>query len=876
MQIQIYYLKMRGIKMKSAMNMFSIRTKEISLKLILWNLLCLVSCPNFGQDLLKKAINEADYEKWGKLENKSLSSEGNWAVFEMRYDNNADTLFVKNTQNNVTHYFPNGKNGKLGGEIVFGCTDANNNLTTVNLKTKNRNTIPDIAFFEFVNKGKLLITKSNTNNLEIRNESNNVVFKQSNVAEFKIEELTNKLYYITNFDEKYNLGCLDLKTFQNKNKYTANKTLYALTVAEYGKGIFLLEEGNNFTETKLHYCKDDTSKSEIFDPKRFSNFPQNQGIVTRKSFKISKDGKRIFFGTMKQVNENTKIEDAVEVWDSEDPLIFPKAKIDNPEQYSKLMVWFHEENRFLEITSNELPYVQLNGDKTLALIYSPIAYAPHFKKHGETDYYLYNLVNGKKTLFLEKQPSENYLLSFSPKGKYIAYFKNHNWWLFDCITLTNFCINKPKEVEWDSSDMKYSARPNVFGMRGWSSDETTLFIQDEFDIFQFNIKSKKLKRLTKGRESNIAYSLDDANSNNVTTDNYNGWAITSIDTDNNLVIKAVDKENKAQQYTLLTKANKWLPLESNISKNDEIRSANNEVYVYREQSYNRSPRLVCSNKGIKSILYQSNNQENQYAQGRVELITFYNSKGIKLQGILYFPLNYEPNKKYPMIVNIYSQIASTLHNYCQPSLYNDTGFNCKHFTNKGYFVLLPDIYYYEGETGQSALDCVLSATNKVEEMGVIDPNRIGLIGHSFGGFETNYIITQTNKFAAAVSGSGITDMVSWYFSVSKSLHIPELWRSETQQWRMGKSIFEDKERYLKNSPILFADKVKTPVLLWVGKQETNLPYEQSIFFYNALRRAGKKCTLLLYPKDNHVIVNKQNKKDITLRITTWFDKYLMK
>lgn len=848
----------------------------ISNERVLWILFMLVSCSMFGQDNSKKIIDVADYEKWGQLENKSISLEGNWAVFEMRYDNGMDTLFVKNTRNNVTHYFPKGSNGKFGGELAFGCLDANTNLTIVNLKTNERNVWSDIVSFDFVSKGKLLITKSNSNKLEIRNESNKVVSSLSNVVEFKIDELTDMLYYITSFGGDYTLGSLDLKTLKIREQYATKSKLYALTVAEYGKGFFLLEEGNDFTETKLHYYKDNKCESKIFDPQMFSNFPENHGIVTRKSFKISVDGKRIFFGITKQINGKANDIDVVEVWDTEDPLVFPKTKIDNPEQYSRLVVWFHEENRFLEVTNSELPYVQLNGDKTVALIYSPTAYAPHFKKHGETDYYLYDLLKGTKMLFLEKQPSENYLLSFSPDGKYIAYFRNNNWWLYDIMTQTNYGIEALKEVEWSSNDMKYSARTHLFGMKGWSMDGATLFLQDEYDVFQLDIKSKRLKRLTKGRENNILFTLDEINIKNVTTDNYNGWALTSIDTDRNLIIKARNNESKAQQYAILTKTNKWLPLENNISKADEIKRANNEVYVYREQSYNRSPRLVCSNKGIKSVLFQSNSQENQYAQGKVELITFYNPKGVKLQGILYYPLNYELGKTYPMIVSVYSQISSTLHNYSQPSLCNDTGFNIKHFINQGYFVLLPDVYYYEGEPGQSALDCVLSATNKVEEMGMIDSNRIGLIGHSFGGFETNYIVTKTNKFAVAVSGAGISDMVSWYFTISKSLHIPELWRSETQQWRMQKSIFEDKDIYLNNSSVLFADKVNTPLLLWVGKQETNLPYEQSVFFYNALRRAGKKGKLLLYPNDNHVIVNKQNQVDLTLRITNWFETYLKK
>ena len=839
-------------------------------------ILMLISCSFFGQEISKRKILESEYEKWGQLENKSLSSNGNWISFEMHYSNDNDTLFLKHTQHNKIFTFPKGKQGKFSEELFFGCFQQNSNLLITNLETGENKSYLDIVSFDFVNNGKIVITHSDDNKLVLNNEKNKVVASILNVVEYRIDGIQNCVSYIRSLEGKYTFGCLNLKTFQNHDSYSSTNKLFGLTAAEYEKGVFFIEESNNSVETKLHYYKDIKSEAKIFDPQKFLNFPINYSIVARKSIKISEDGKRIFFGIAKSMNDTSNETETVEVWDTDDLWIYPKAKRENMEYYSRLAVWFHEENRFLEITNKDLPYVQLNGTKTVALVYSPTAHAPHFKRYGNTDYYLYNLLNNTKTLFLENHPGENYLLSFSPDGKYICYFKNKNWWLYNIESQTRFCIEAPKDVEWASSDLKYITRPHIHGMKGWSRDGASLYLEDEYDVFQFNIISKKLKRLTKGRENNMYYSFDNSNTNFIGNDNYNGWSLTSIDSNNNLVILSKNNETKAQQYVLLTKAGKIIQFDKNNSKSDELVCVNKQVYVFREQAYNLSPRLVCINKGIKKVLYQSNSQDKLYKQGKVELITFYNSKGIKLQGLLHYPINYEIGKKYPLIVNVYSQISNTLHNYNIPSLYNETGFNIKHFVNNDYFVLQPDVYYYEGDTGESALDCVIAATNKVEEMGIIDSKRIGLIGHSFGGYETNYIITKTNKFAVAVSGAGISDMVSWYFSNSKSLLIPELWRSELQQWRIGKSIFENKDLYLKNSPILFADKVNTPLLTWVGKKEDNLPYEQSIFFYNALRRAGKKNVLLLYPNDNHIIVNKQNQMDLSKRISNWFDYYLKK
>ena len=121
-----------------------------------------------------------------------------------------------------------------------------------------------------------------------------------------------------------------------------------------------------------------------------------------------------------------------------------------------MLVWFPEENRFLQITDSSLPYVQLNGSKTVAMIYNPTAYAPHYKRYGDVDYYLYNLIDGSKTLFLKKQPGENHLLSFSPDGNYICYFRDENWWLYSIVTQSHYCIPVPKGADWFSNDLKYN------------------------------------------------------------------------------------------------------------------------------------------------------------------------------------------------------------------------------------------------------------------------------------------------------------------------------------------------------------------------------------------------------------------------------------
>ena len=832
-----------------------------------------ISCSIYGQDNSKKNIAAAEYERWGKLENRAISQKGNWISFDMQYSNGSDTLFVKHTQKNIVFSFPLGTQGKFGGEIAFGAFQGDKVIVT-NLENSENIIISNCTAFEFANSGKIIVSYFNDGELILRNIKNEEIIQLPNVTEYQLDKPNNILFYLTSHEGKSSFGTINLGTNQKTEYYTTQNKLSGLTLAEYGKGVFWLEEGINGKYTKLNFYKTQDKSIQTFEPKSFLNFPEKHEIVTTKSFKISSDGKRVFFGIAKVKEEATPKKDDVEVWDTEDLWIYPKASRENLEGYSTLSVWFIEEKRWNTITSKELPFVQLNGSKSVALLYNPTAYAPHFKRYGEVDYFLYNLADGTKRLFLEKQPGENYLLSFSPNGAYICYFKDKNWWLYNIKTQSTVSIVPPAGSEWVSNDLKYITRPHVFGMKGWSDNGEYLLLQDEFDVYQFYIKTNNLKRITNGRESGTYFTVDGANIKQIGNDNYNGWALTEINSDNDLIVSSRNATTKAQQFKLVSTSNTLIPVANNDTKSDELRRVNNEVYVYREQSHKESPRIVSFKNGVNKVLFESNNHDKNFNQGKVELISFSNSKGDKLQGLLYYPVNYEAGKKYPMIINVYSQITNSLHEYCIPTLYNDTGFNVKHFVQQNYFVLMPDVKYYEGETGNSALDCVVAANNAVAKTGMIDTKHIGLIGHSFGGYETNYIITKSNIFAAAVSGAAISDMVSWYFSNSKSLNIPELWRSESQQWRIGKSIFEDKELYLKNSPILYADNVTTPLLSWVGKMETNLPYEQSLLFYNALRRAKKKNVLLVYPKDQHVIVIKENKMDLTKRITDWFDRYL--
>lgn len=228
-----------------------------------------------------------------------------------------------------------------------------------------------------------------------------------------------------------------------------------------------------------------------------------------------------------------------------------------------------------------------------------------------------------------------------------------------------------------------------------------------------------------------------------------------------------------------------------------------------------------------------------------------------------------------MIVHIYEKQSHTLHQYSNPTLLNEPGYNFTIFTSEGYFVFSPDIVHENENVGLSALDCVESGTKKIIEMGLVDSKRIALIGHSFGGYETGFIINHSDLFATAVASGGIFDLTRRFLTFGVNMRMPEMWRFSSGGWRMGKKTpFSHRQDFDRNSPLESVTNLKIPLLMWSGKEDTQVDPFQSMEYYLALRRLGKKCIFLQYPGEDHTLLEPVNQKDLSIRLLQWFDYYL--
>ena len=299
-----------------------------------------------------------------------------------------------------------------------------------------------------------------------------------------------------------------------------------------------------------------------------------------------------------------------------------------------------------------------------------------------------------------------------------------------------------------------------------------------------------------------------------------------------------------------------------------------EVFDYTAETFEESPNVFLAGPDLKDSkqLTKTNTFQANYAWSRSELIEYKSPAGVRLQGALYYPAGYESGRKYPMIVYIYEKLSDGLHRYSALSERNY--YNPSAMTSHGYFVLMPDIVFRPREPGLSVAECVGAAVNRVTQLGVVDERKVGVVGHSWGGFDTTFLATHTNLFAAAVAGAPITDLVSNYGNHHWSSGIAETDHIETGQQRMEVPLWEDLPAYIRNSAIFNVQKMVTPLLIEVGDVDGTVFYHQGVELYNIARRAKKDVVLLVYANEDHGLRKKANQVDYQRRIFAWFGHYL--
>jgi acetyl esterase/lipase len=496
---------------------------------------------------------------------------------------------------------------------------------------------------------------------------------------------------------------------------------------------------------------------------------------------------------------------------------------------------------------------------------------------SQSDIYRVNLVTGERTL-IERGLSR--LMGLSPDGRWALYLKGGRVHSFEFASGKKTVIDGGRSFVNVEDDHDYE-KP-VYGVAGFTTDDRVL-LYDRFDVWALPLAGGPIGNLTKGdgAKRGVRYrvtQLGRAGGGGRGGGRGGPTAQEPIDLGKPVLLSAFGERTKQSGYSELPAGGTPTPLiwaDKNVGAPMAAKDADRLVFTL--QSFNEYPNYWTADKRFTNPRQVTDAYPDiftQFAWGTKKLIEYKNSKGQPLQATLTLPAGYEPGKKYPMLVYFYEKMSDTHHNFSFP-VYDDRP-HMSTYASNGYLVLQPDVVYEIGKPGTSALDCVTSAVKEVIRQGYADPARIGLQGHSWGGYQSSFIVTQTNMFAAVVTGAPPTNLVSFYNTLYRSSGNIQQGITEVGQVRMGRDVtpWSAHELYESQSPIHNAPKITTPFMILHGTADGAVDYGQGLEFYAAARRLGKPVILLSYPDEAHHLGRRENQKDFQIRMKQFFDHYL--
>jgi dipeptidyl aminopeptidase/acylaminoacyl peptidase len=481
------------------------------------------------------------------------------------------------------------------------------------------------------------------------------------------------------------------------------------------------------------------------------------------------------------------------------------------------------------------------------------------------DLYVADLTTGARTKL--KDNVNDRFTQVSPGGKYLLFLQDDQYFTINLATRATTNITKGVTASFidKESDETVKQKP-PFGVAGWTKDDAAVVMYDKYDLWELPVNGTGAKRLTNGMTEEIRHRYVRLNPDDET-----------IDVTKPMYVSLFGLWSKKSGYGLVNPGSAAVTnlvwMDKSVGGLSKARNA--DVYGYTVQDYDDSPDFFVGGADLKAAkqITTTNAFQSNYAWGKSEIVDYKTDKGVRLQGALYYPAGYEPGKRYPMIVYMYEKLSDSVHSYVAPS--DIVYYNTTVFSSQGYFVFQPDIVFRPRQPGLSVVECVVAGVKKVTSMGAVDPARVGVIGHSWGGFDSAFLATHTNGvFAAAVAGAPITDLVSNYGNHHWSSGIAETDHIETGQQRMEVPLYDDLPDYIANSAVFNAQNMTVPLLLECGDADGTVFWHQSVELYNIARRAKKNVVMLVYNGEDHGLTQRKNRIDYQHRILEWFGTYL--
>lgn len=589
------------------------------------------------------------------------------------------------------------------------------------------------------------------------------------------------------------------------------------------------------------------------------------------SIRFTPSGKRLIFATSKKPVPDPEATPAdekvsVDIWTYKDPEIMPQQLLGATAERARGYEAIYDVvgGKTVQIESKEFPAVQFGdrGDGPYGIASVDLPYQIESTWNpGFDDLYSVDLRTGEKKKLITRQ---NGTVSLSPDGRTVAVYRGEKreWSAIDLATgkETSLSAKIPFPI-YDELDDHPDIAP-AYGLGGWTKDGRVL-IQDRFDLWATDLKGGTPINLTNGRNGSLRFDTIDLDAEDpyVNVDDLPLTVLSDYDKKGGLFWRRGGAVQKIflddHLYAITTKAE------------------NADTLVITRQSTVEFPDLWLTNTKFENPrkVTDANPQQKEYNWLKSELVTWTSSDGIPLQGILYKPEDFDYGKKYPMIAYFYERDSQTLNAYRAPAPSAST-INIPLFVSQGYLVFVPDIPYKTGEPGLSALNAIVPGVNSIVSRGYVDPKRLGIQGQSWGGYQVAWLVTATNMFAAAEAGAPVSNMFSAYGGVRYGSGVLRQMQYEHGQSRIGGTPWDSFTKYVENSPLFRADRIKTPLMIMSNDKDGAVPHTQGIELYSALRRLAKPVWMVVYNDEDHNLVQRKNRKDLSIRLSQYFDHFL--
>lgn len=610
-------------------------------------------------------------------------------------------------------------------------------------------------------------------------------------------------------------------------------------------------------------------------------FPDSWIVSEQGGLSFSQNSDRLFFTTapappQKDTTVLAADRPDVQIWKWDEGVQYTQQMYNKEADLKRsyTAVYNIRKQNVFQLSTTSLPDLQTadEGNARLALLTSSLRYetARMWEGRSQYDIYLLDLETGIRKPLKEAARSA---MRLSPKGQYAYWYSepDSSWYTLSMTSGTEYRLTTPQHfVAWDEEN-DVPDYPSAHGLEGWTIDDKNLLIRDRYDIWQFDptASSIPVNLTVNGRRDRLSYRLLQLDREK-----------REIDLNEPQLLMAFNEATKGYGYysARFSASRPVAPatlLAGNFMLKVPLKAKKADALLYTSETFEHYPDLRLSDLSFQKSIQLTHGEQQQEGLnwGTAELVSWVSLDGQPLEGVVYKPENFDPKRKYPLIVNFYERNAETLFSYHLPEPHRST-IDYHFYTSNGYIVFNPDVRYTDGYPGESCFNCVMPGITSLIANGYIDPKAIAAQGHSWGGYQVAYLATRTNLFAAIESGAPVVNMLSAYGGIRWGSGLNRSFQYEHGQSRIGGSIWEMPLQYIENSPLFTMDKVTTPILIMHNDNDGHVPWYQGIEYFVALKRLQKPVWLLNYPGEPHWPMRLANRIDFQKRMYQFFDHYL--